>query len=415
VVRQAESKVSTLPRRVESKRLVKLLEATLSQKPVSIGPRRTGSPHEFYRYPARFSPGFARAAIEAFTKPGEVVLDPFVGGGTTLVEAMRTRRQGIGADLNELATFVSKVKTSVLNEADLIVLRRWVRLLPQRLDLARPIPPLDDWRERGYLKDIDGIATSDVRSHIALAISAVGLLPQEAQRDFARCIVLRTAQWALDMRTAVPTSEEFVSAMSEQASSMLKAAQLFAKELEEDYFVPVILNQRSPGLADRLVPEAAPRLILTSPPYPGVYVIYHRWKMNGRREIPAPYWIANQNDGLGMSSYTMSAKTGPHFDPYFKLLGEAYGDLRRIAKPNTVLVQIVGFNNVASQFDRYLETMQDAGFEEVFLPELATADDGRLWRSVPGRRWWTTTTTLKESAPSTAKEVVLIHRVARND
>ena len=46
-----------------------------------------GLTHNFYKYPARFSPEFARAAIEAFTEPGDLVLDPYVGGGTTLVEA----------------------------------------------------------------------------------------------------------------------------------------------------------------------------------------------------------------------------------------------------------------------------------------------------------------------------------------
>ena len=47
-----------------------------------------GLTHCFYRYPARFSPTFAGAAIEAFSRPGQVVFDPFMGGGTTIVEAM---------------------------------------------------------------------------------------------------------------------------------------------------------------------------------------------------------------------------------------------------------------------------------------------------------------------------------------
>src|SRR5215467_6633374 len=47
-----------------------------------------GLTHNFYRYPARFSPAFVRAAIETFTKPGDLVLDNHVGGGTTLVEAL---------------------------------------------------------------------------------------------------------------------------------------------------------------------------------------------------------------------------------------------------------------------------------------------------------------------------------------
>jgi hypothetical protein len=47
-----------------------------------------GLTHGFYKYPARFSPSFARTAIETFTKPGDVVLDPHVGGGTLLPEVL---------------------------------------------------------------------------------------------------------------------------------------------------------------------------------------------------------------------------------------------------------------------------------------------------------------------------------------
>jgi hypothetical protein len=34
-----------------------------------------GLTHGFYKYPARFSPAFAGAAIKAFTEPGDLVLD----------------------------------------------------------------------------------------------------------------------------------------------------------------------------------------------------------------------------------------------------------------------------------------------------------------------------------------------------
>ncbi|SRR5216684_124112 len=65
-----------------------------------------GLTHGFYKYPARFSPKFARAAIETFTEPGDLVLDPHVGGGTTLVEAFAAGRDAIGIDISELAEFV---------------------------------------------------------------------------------------------------------------------------------------------------------------------------------------------------------------------------------------------------------------------------------------------------------------------
>lgn len=60
--------------------------AALDTSYVSMGTRRLNSVHEYYRYPARFSPRFARAVMSAFSSAGDVVLDPFVGGGTVLVE-----------------------------------------------------------------------------------------------------------------------------------------------------------------------------------------------------------------------------------------------------------------------------------------------------------------------------------------
>jgi DNA modification methylase len=56
----------------------------------------SGFTHNFYRYPARFSPMFARGTIEAFSQPGDVILDPFMGGATTLVEARALGRHAIG-------------------------------------------------------------------------------------------------------------------------------------------------------------------------------------------------------------------------------------------------------------------------------------------------------------------------------
>ena len=74
--------------------LRKVVEAVKDQSRVS------GCTHQFYTYPAGFSPVFAGAAIESLTKKGDLVLDPFMGGGTTVVEAIRHGREVVGVDLN---------------------------------------------------------------------------------------------------------------------------------------------------------------------------------------------------------------------------------------------------------------------------------------------------------------------------
>lgn len=88
----------------------RLLQSLHSDKPVR------GLTHGFYRYPARFSPEFARSVIEAFSRPGDIILDPFVGGGTTVVEALASGRKVVGVDLNPLAVFTARIKSTPLSD-----------------------------------------------------------------------------------------------------------------------------------------------------------------------------------------------------------------------------------------------------------------------------------------------------------
>jgi DNA modification methylase/ribosomal protein S27AE len=46
---------------------------------------------------------------------GDIVLDPFCGGGVTVVEALGLRRKVVGIDLNPLATYVTEMEVSPLN------------------------------------------------------------------------------------------------------------------------------------------------------------------------------------------------------------------------------------------------------------------------------------------------------------
>ena len=75
--------------------------------------------HNFHPYPAKFVPQIPRILIEALTDVGDTVLDPFCGSGTSLVEASILQRYSVGFDLNPIAGLISRVKTTVLSEAQL--------------------------------------------------------------------------------------------------------------------------------------------------------------------------------------------------------------------------------------------------------------------------------------------------------
>jgi SAM-dependent methyltransferase len=66
--------------------------------------------HSLHAFAARCPPPLARWAVEELTEPGDHVLDPMCGSGTTLVEAMLTGRRGMGADIDPLARLVALAK-----------------------------------------------------------------------------------------------------------------------------------------------------------------------------------------------------------------------------------------------------------------------------------------------------------------
>lgn len=385
-----------------------LITAVHSQKRVN------GLTHDFYKYPARFSPQFAQAATEAFTNPGEIVADPFVGGGTTLVEARASGRIGVGTDISTLATFVSKTKTRVLSGADIDFLSTWFGQLPEKINLHKKSSG-GLLADLGYTKNLDSPETWAIRKAIEICLSLVGSIKDSRRQDTARCILLRTAQWALDGRRQIPTVSQFRDRLVTTAESLLAGAKEFATVARRGDAMAsadgrhrtVCLNGRAEGLAEyfRNSRRPAPKLVLTSPPYPGVHILYHRWQVGGGRETAAPFWIANRLDGAGAAYYLMHARQ-PDLKKYTAGIAAAFAGIAEASDADTTVVQMVAFSDPDAQLPQYLDVMHQCGFQEYLLSEHLDSSDGRIWRDIPGRKWYAN----KMGKIASSKEVVLIHR-----
>lgn len=66
---------------------------------------------DIHWHPCRFPSQVPAIAIERLTQPGEWVIDPFLGSGTTMVEAQRLGRPSTGIDVNPIATLIADSKT----------------------------------------------------------------------------------------------------------------------------------------------------------------------------------------------------------------------------------------------------------------------------------------------------------------
>lgn len=71
--------------------------------------------HFFHHWAAKFIPQIPQNIIRKYGKPGDIVLDPFVGCGTTLVEAKLSGCPSYGIDINPLAIRICQAKVKKIN------------------------------------------------------------------------------------------------------------------------------------------------------------------------------------------------------------------------------------------------------------------------------------------------------------
>lgn len=101
-------------------------------------------------YRGNFAPQIARNIIEMYSEPGEFVLDPMVGSGTTLIEARLLHRDALGIDINPTAVDLSKqaLKFDHATESEQRVklgdARRLNMLQNESVDLILTHPPYLD-------------------------------------------------------------------------------------------------------------------------------------------------------------------------------------------------------------------------------------------------------------------------------
>ena len=91
------------------------------------GDNSTYLAHGIHPYTAKLIPLIPRCFIEKYTRKNDIVLDPFCGSGTTLLEARLLSRNAIGIDINPLATLISNVKTTPLDTNQLSLAIRLVK------------------------------------------------------------------------------------------------------------------------------------------------------------------------------------------------------------------------------------------------------------------------------------------------
>jgi len=261
-----------------------------------IGKQVSYATHGIHRYPAKFIPQIPRFCIESYSDRGDTVLDPFMGSGTTLLEAIMSGRDSYGIDVHPLARLIAKVKItpleperlSALGESLLQGIREdarecseWVPEIPNREHWFRPEVLQDIARikkhvwamKAGAEQDFFKICLSSIIRKVSNSDSD-SLIPEVT--SFQRKL---EAQGKVS-HDAIGRFENVVRAKLIDASDFWREANEIAGEIGRTPITRIIgRDARDIALEDGSVD-----LAVTSPPYASAvhYVSVHKLEM---------YWL----------------------------------------------------------------------------------------------------------------------------
>ena len=241
---------------------------------------RTKHVHGIHPYLGKFIPQLVDVFLRRYFKPGDCVYDPFVGSGTTLVEADSFGVSGLGCDISAFNCLLARVKTArhspgALEMALRVAYEDSSHLLDEVNDDLATVW-LRQWYAPRALRELLAYRAAANRldgpirevAHVILSRSARSArLTTHFDLDFPRRPITQAYYCHKHKRTCAPVDEagKFLRRYTTDASDRIRA---FASERRSADSTVLHEDSRTVRL------PAKPSGIITSPPYPGL-IDYH--------------------------------------------------------------------------------------------------------------------------------------------
>ncbi len=283
--------------------------------------------HAWHPFPAKFPPQLPEFMIRQLSDPGDLVLDPMLGSGTTLVEALRLGRRGVGCDIDPLARMIATTKLTPIDPID--ALRQGERILAEASDdyrrsrtrLQRDLELRFDARTAQF---IDYWFLPRQQLELLALVQCIEALPEGGTRNFLRVAFSSTiiaksggVSLARDLAHTRPhrdTEKTPTSAFVEFGKRLERNVAALASSKSTEGTIPFCLNgvgetdlRESPpsasihatSAAETGLPAGSIDLIVTSPPYANNAIDYMRahkfslvwfgWKITDLSRLRARY------------------------------------------------------------------------------------------------------------------------------
>ena len=252
--------------------------------------------HGLHKYPAKFFPELPRWLIKRYSQENDRILDPFAGSGTTNVEALLSRRNSVGIDVDPFSRFISKVKVTPLVEKELKLAQKVLleAILDYRPSLISEsdlpdFPYRDNWFNKEILleltylkKHIQSLDTNDAVKHFfKVCLSSIIRAVSNADDNCTRTVIRKKLKKLVRPSDAL---NRFAKAVLVKVPKMVAFSQNYPQGITTDF---------PDGMDARNIKYEANYfdLALTSPPYVNAvdYPRTHQLEM---------YWLGFAQDSL---------------------------------------------------------------------------------------------------------------------
>lgn len=226
-------------------------------------------------YPARFINDIPKELIRLLAEDKNgIVLDPFCGSGTTLLEAKKAGMKSVGIDLNPIACLISRVRTSTipvnfLATAELVATEAQ-KNMNDEIDIPA-IPNLNHWFKHeiqtaiaALLQQINAVEDIGLSDPLRLALSSIIVRISNQESDTRYAAIENN-------HTAEEVFSGFVSACRKVDSSLSHAIGFSESSILCKDILKVTPDEIGSNIS----------LVITSPPYPNAYEywLYHKYRM----------------------------------------------------------------------------------------------------------------------------------------
>lgn len=361
-------------------KLVRLLKSDLDFRNEDTG----FASHDLHSFPAKYPPQLPATFINGLTDTDDLVLDPMIGSGTTIVEAVRLQRKAIGFDIDPLARLITLVKSTfvdpglVLEAGQEVIKAAQHTIATQGNALTKK---LDQRWDKPTQRFVDYWFAPQVQQELLSLIVEIDRIPDDKIRSFlhlvlSACIITKTGgvSMAFDLAHTRPHRAKVVYAQSgklivgeELADSEDARVQFltknlkspiseFARKLKQNVSSIQDLNATwetptiNEGNAQQLpVADSTVDLIVTSPPYASNAIDYmraHKFSL---------VWLGHKVDDLSVTrSGYIGGESIQSFD-FEELPAYTAGVIRGVAAKDSKKGRVL--HRYYSEMKRVLEEM----------------------------------------------------------